>query len=207
MNKSKIIIPLMLVAPALFACNKGDGVNGNYVVKLSEIDHTFEEGNEEDYEKETDEDVYPKISTIKETIVNKFTSYMEGDKTEDSTIRLSSGVGVPGITESKENITLHDVNYHKKDETTSSVSFSYAKAKDGYHFYDTSADSETGKYNAHNKIIYYDESRGSGENSVSSFVDDGFSVKGKTLTSNILGKITVDNQLKYQIKFVVTATK
>lgn len=201
MNKTKLILPL-LVAPILFGCNKND-VNGNYVVKAENITYKFTVGDESNYNNETDKDIYPDPSTVKNDIVNKFTTYLDGSKTEDSTIRLSDGGGAPGVTDSKEEVTLHDVNYHKKDEVTSEVSFSYAKTKNGYHFFGTSYDSDIGKYRCHNLQIRYHVTN----TLISSFDDNGFAVENKTLTANILGKITDGDSLKYQIEFTVIATK
>lgn len=194
MNKIKLILPLVMVAPALFGCNKGD-VSGNYKVqKASEISHKFVKGDEASFNASN----FTKLFEIKTSIYNMLTHYMGGSvSTPDNTVCLSNEMGVDSFTTTGEKVTVYPVNLRKIGESSADIAFQYGKTSSGYHFlsnYRTGYD---------NLDVYW---RVSGElqEGVS---DNGFEVNGKTLTAHFLGQFEEYDVIQYQIEFTVAATK
>ena len=199
MNKSKIIIPLMLVAPALFACNNTGGVAGNYKVQAaSEIKHKFVKGEESTFQGFSET-----IGEIKEEIYNALITC--GDKTTniDKAVHLESEPGMPGTSATGEQLTLYAVNLKKNGESSYSEAFEYAKTKSGYHF----MMNYSGSYD---NYIFYSHivTGGFGDDVYETVVDNGFKVNGKTLTLSVIGQFgATKDAISHQIEFTVTATK
>lgn len=118
MNKTKLILPLFVVAPVLFGCSN-ENVTGVYTLDTADkIDVKFIKGSETDYNTAG----FKSLNEVKSSIYDKF-NYGDG------TIHLDSEPAIPSKTESGEDVTSYPVNL--KDGT---ISFEYGKIKSGYHF-------------------------------------------------------------------------
>lgn len=203
MNKVKFVLPL-LVAPVLFGCNKND-VAGNYKVQdASKIAFTFTKGNETDFNKAVAQEKFTAINDIKTNIHDTLIKYMDGTKTEDSTVRLSNEMGVEVQTVNEGKTTIYPVNLRTTGESSMDIAFQYGKTASGYHFFGNYAQGYD------NYEVFYHI--GNGTTRIEEVVvDNGFEVKGNTLTAHFTGRFIEssedEREVDYQIEFTVTATK
>ena len=170
MLKAKLIASLLVVIPTIFSCApfNNNGINGNYVVQSPDkITHQFVIGDEKDYDKEDDKNIYIETSIIKTIIYNRFTTYEDTEPTENNTIRLTTATGTAGINEEGERLTLYAVNRRYVP------SFFYGKAKDGFHFYQTKYDRIAGRNDVKKLVIYSNPLLGRPIDT--NFIDGGFS--------------------------------
>ncbi|MCQ2753308.1 MAG: hypothetical protein MJ206_03575 [Bacilli bacterium] len=174
MNKTKIMIPLLVAAPTLFACG-GGSVAGNYKVQeTGKITHKFTVGDEKSYGSSG----FTDLSTIKTAIYTKLTKYMDGQDTPNHTVCLSNEMGVEAYTTTDEKITVYPVNLRETSSSTMDMAFEYAKTSTGYHF--------LGNYiQGYDNLEAYHHISGEGTDKriEELVVDNGFEVKGQTLTA------------------------
>lgn len=200
MNKTKLILPLFVVAPTIFACNSG--VAGNYKVQeATAITHKFIKGDEQSFATSG----FIQLGEIKTNIYGTLTKYYDGSITPDKAVHLSNEMGVAVQTAHEGSITIYPVNLRETGESSMDMPFQYGKTSSGYHF--------LGSYmqGYDNLEIYRHISFESGTRKEELVVDNGFEVKGNTLTANFIGRFLTDKSgesaLDYQIDFTVTATK
>lgn len=143
MNKIKLIAPLLLVMPTLFACGGGSSaLEGNYKIDDS-INPTFLPicGNlgkttyEEELAKGTCPSVFLTYEAYKTTIKDGLTAFGRGTAKTEGTINLTNKGENSCLTKYEgEQVKTYCANL-KEDGDDNGAAYVYGQSKNGYHLY------------------------------------------------------------------------
>lgn len=148
MSKTKLILPLLIVAPVIFACNKG--VTGKYKYNNNEISYTT--GSKDSFKDFDSDNFFKDEGSFIDTVVTKLQTDNKGEKQDCLTFSYVD-ITNPVEDEQKNPVSNFGVlNDRDVSEMEKTYTCHYGQAKGQWHLYKTSV-SEEGKIIASRHII------------------------------------------------------